>query len=58
VSAGEKTIQVFGGLGMTWESPVHRYFKRALVNETFDGNTRGRRLRLADLLFDGIGVLG
>jgi alkylation response protein AidB-like acyl-CoA dehydrogenase len=56
VSAGEKAIQVLGGLGMTWESPVHRYFKRAMANEAFDGNARGRRRRLADLLFDGAAV--
>jgi len=50
VSAGEKAIQVLGGLGMTWESVVHRYFKRALLNELFDGSPRQRRRRLADLV--------
>jgi alkylation response protein AidB-like acyl-CoA dehydrogenase len=29
VQATESAIQVLGGIGMTWEHPIHRFFKRA-----------------------------
>ena len=29
VSACERSIQVHGGIGFTWEHPLHRYYKRA-----------------------------
>jgi alkylation response protein AidB-like acyl-CoA dehydrogenase len=29
VQACEAAIQVLGGIGMTWEHPIHRFFKRA-----------------------------
>lgn len=35
VLACERVIQVFGGMGFTWESPLHRYYKRALWLERF-----------------------
>ncbi len=35
VAACERVIQVFGGMGFTWESPLHRYYKRALWLERF-----------------------
>ncbi len=31
VPACEKSIQAHGGIGFTWEHPLHRYYKRALV---------------------------
>jgi len=31
VQAAETAIQLHGGIGMTWESVLHRYFKRALM---------------------------
>jgi alkylation response protein AidB-like acyl-CoA dehydrogenase len=31
VRAAETAIQLHGGIGMTWESVVHRYYKRALM---------------------------
>jgi alkylation response protein AidB-like acyl-CoA dehydrogenase len=30
VHACERSIQVHGGIGFTWEHPLHRYYKRAL----------------------------
>ncbi|MDT2003829.1 acyl-CoA dehydrogenase [Rhodococcus opacus] len=30
VAAAETAIQLHGGIGMTWDSPLHRYYKRAL----------------------------
>jgi alkylation response protein AidB-like acyl-CoA dehydrogenase len=31
VDACERAIQVHGGIGFTWEHPLHRYYKRALA---------------------------
>src|SRR5205814_7579032 len=30
VAACERSIQVHGGVGFTWEHPLHRFYKRAL----------------------------
>ena len=30
VTACERSIQVHGGIGLTWEHPLHRFYKRAL----------------------------
>lgn len=51
VRAAEQAIQVFGGLGMTWESPIHQYFKRALAIGAFDGGPHILRERLAVMMF-------
>lgn len=37
VGACERSIQVHGGIGFTWEHPLHRYYKRAQWIESFDG---------------------
>ncbi|MFP5351707.1 MAG: acyl-CoA dehydrogenase family protein [Actinomycetota bacterium] len=37
VSACERSIQVHGGIGFTWEHPLHRYYKRAQWIDSFDG---------------------
>jgi len=36
----EAVIQVWGGLGMTWECPAHRYLRRALLDRQLLGNER------------------
>lgn len=36
----EAAIQVWGGLGMTWECPAHRYLRRALLDRQLLGNER------------------
>jgi len=46
----EHAIQVTGGLGMTWEHPLHRLYKRALWLDAFAGNGRDLRARIADTL--------
>jgi alkylation response protein AidB-like acyl-CoA dehydrogenase len=43
VAACEHAIQVHGGIGFTWEHPLHRYYKRALQLESALGY--GRLLR-------------
>jgi alkylation response protein AidB-like acyl-CoA dehydrogenase len=35
VRACERAIQVHGGIGFTWEHPLHRYYKRALGIRAF-----------------------
>ena len=37
VTACERSIQVHGGIGFTWEHILHRYYKRAQWLEAFDG---------------------
>ncbi len=36
----EAAIQVWGGLGMTWECPAHRYLRRALLDRQLLGDER------------------
>jgi len=43
VAACERSIQVHGGIGFTWEHPLHRFYKRALWLEGF--GTRPSELR-------------
>ena len=35
MAACERSIQVHGGIGFTWEHPLHRFYKRALWLEGF-----------------------
>lgn len=43
----EKAIQVHGGVGFTWESPLHRFYKRAQWLEAFAGSGPQQRAELA-----------
>ncbi len=45
VLACEKSIQALGGIGFTWEHPLHRYYKRALWLEGALGYGREHRAR-------------
>ena len=45
-------LQLFGGVGFTWEYDVHLYFKRAKSSEHLLGNGAYHRERLASLLLD------
>ncbi len=44
--AGE-AIQLHGGIGITWEHPIHRYFKRAHATSQLFGTPAWHRLRYA-----------
>jgi alkylation response protein AidB-like acyl-CoA dehydrogenase len=47
----ERAIQVHGGIGFTWEAPLHRYYKRALWLSGYLGWPREHRAAVAaDLL--------
>jgi alkylation response protein AidB-like acyl-CoA dehydrogenase len=50
VAACERSIQVHGGIGFTWEHVLHRYYKRAQWIESFDGFGTRHRAALADHL--------
>ncbi len=45
-------LQLFGGVGFTWEYDVHLYFKRAKSSEHLLGNGAQHRERLAGMLLD------
>tara|TARA_B110000503_G_scaffold51450_2_gene83024 strand:+ start:17527 stop:18684 length:1158 start_codon:yes stop_codon:yes gene_type:complete len=46
------SLQLFGGVGFTWEYDVHLYFKRAKSSEQLFGNGAYHRERLARALLD------
>jgi alkylation response protein AidB-like acyl-CoA dehydrogenase len=50
VAACERSIQVHGGIGFTWEHPLHRFYKRALWLEGFGMRPAELRLEVADTL--------
>jgi alkylation response protein AidB-like acyl-CoA dehydrogenase len=50
VKACERSIQVHGGVGFTWEHPLHRYYKRALWLEGFGKRPPELRAEIADAL--------
>jgi alkylation response protein AidB-like acyl-CoA dehydrogenase len=50
VLACEKSIQAHGGIGFTWEHPLHRYYKRALWLEGALGYGREQRAEIAESL--------
>jgi alkylation response protein AidB-like acyl-CoA dehydrogenase len=50
VAACERSIQVHGGIGFTWEHPLHRYYKRALWLEGFGTRPAALRAEVADAL--------
>jgi alkylation response protein AidB-like acyl-CoA dehydrogenase len=50
--AAETAIQCLGGLGFTWDHPLHRFYKRAQWIATFDGTARTHRADLATTLLD------
>jgi alkylation response protein AidB-like acyl-CoA dehydrogenase len=50
VAACERSIQVHGGIGFTWEHPLHRYYKRALWLEGFGLRPSQLRAEVAEAL--------
>ncbi len=53
VAACERAIQVHGGMGFTWDHPLHRYYKRALWIESFDRSGAAHRAEIARAILDG-----
>ena len=52
VFACENAIQSLGGIGFTWEHPLHRFYKRAQWIDSFDGFASAQRARIAAALLD------
>jgi alkylation response protein AidB-like acyl-CoA dehydrogenase len=52
VAACERAIQVLGGIGFTWEHPLHTYYKRALWIQAYGGYPREQRAKIAAWLLD------
>ena len=52
VAACERSIQVHGGIGFTWEHPLHRYYKRAQWIDAFGGHAAAQRAVVAAALLD------
>jgi len=58
VTACERAIQVHGGIGFTWEHPLHRYYKRALGISAIFGWGSELRGAVAGALLDEGGSTG
>jgi alkylation response protein AidB-like acyl-CoA dehydrogenase len=52
VAACERSIQVHGGIGFTWEHVLHRYYKRAQWIDAFGGHAAKQRELVAAALLD------
>ncbi|MER7407355.1 acyl-CoA dehydrogenase family protein [Streptomyces sp. NPDC000070] len=50
VHAAEEAVQLHGGIGMTWEHPVHLYLKRAKADSIAYGTAGAHREALAGLV--------
>lgn len=48
----EVAIQVAGAIGFTWEHHYHRFLRRALWIDQFEGTARTHRARIASALLD------
>ncbi|MEN3335049.1 MAG: hypothetical protein V7641_4414 [Blastocatellia bacterium] len=51
---GNLGIQVHGGIGFTWDEPIHFYYKRAKASELMFGDATHHRERIARLVIDSI----
>jgi len=50
VLACERSIQAHGGIGFTWEHPLHRYYKRALGIQSWEATGAQLRAEIASHL--------
>lgn len=50
VHAAEEAVQLHGGIGMTWEHPVHLYLKRAKSDQLALSTPAAHRGDLAGLV--------
>ncbi|MEX1177297.1 MAG: acyl-CoA dehydrogenase family protein [Nitriliruptor sp.] len=49
-TASADALQIFGGIGFTWEHDIHLYFKRAKASKLLLGSPRHHRRLLGDVL--------
>ncbi|HJU47318.1 MAG TPA: acyl-CoA dehydrogenase family protein, partial [Gaiellaceae bacterium] len=52
VFACERSIQAHGGIGFTWEHPLHRFYKRALGIQSWEASGPQLRAEVASHLLD------
>jgi alkylation response protein AidB-like acyl-CoA dehydrogenase len=52
VAACERSIQIHGGIGFTWEHVLHVYYKRALWIQAYAGYPSKHRAKIAAFLLD------
>jgi len=50
--AGNRAIQVHGGMGFTWENDLHLYYRRAKASEIAFGDAAFHRERIARMVID------
>ena len=50
----DRSVQLHGGIGFTWECDVHIFFKRSLHNQLLYGDGVHQRRKLAELLIGPI----
>jgi alkylation response protein AidB-like acyl-CoA dehydrogenase len=55
-NAGNRGIQVHGGMGFTWENDIHLYYRRFKASETTFGDATYHRERIARLVIDRAAV--
>jgi alkylation response protein AidB-like acyl-CoA dehydrogenase len=53
VAACERAIQTLGALGFTWESPLHRLYRRALGIRSWEASSAQLRSEVAERLLAG-----
>ena len=51
----DRAVQLHGGIGFTWESDVHLFFKRSMHDQALYGDGVHQRKKLADMLIGEIG---
>ena len=51
----DRSVQLHGGIGFTWESDVHIFFKRSMHNQSLYGDGVHQRCKIAETM---IGPLG
>ncbi len=52
----DRSVQLHGGIGFTWECDVHIYFKRSMHGQALYGDGVHQRRRLADTIVGPIGA--
>jgi alkylation response protein AidB-like acyl-CoA dehydrogenase len=50
----DRSVQLHGGIGFTWECDVHLYFKRSMHNQMLYGDGIHQRRKLADMIIGPI----
>ncbi|WP_067680465.1 acyl-CoA dehydrogenase family protein [Nocardia miyunensis] len=55
VEIAGKAMQLHGGIGYTWESGIHRYHKRAMLNRALFGSPAAHRRRLSERYGNTVG---